>query len=262
MRVTAVKTHKITAKDRDLLKILDRYLFKLSEKSVVAITSKIVSITEGRIVPIKKVSRVPRVPRVSRGENTQKDELIKQESQFFLPRSENPYDVALTITGNTLVATAGIDESNGDGYYILWPKNPQKTANKVREYLKKKFNLKNVGVIITDSRTIPLRFGVTAFALSYSGFSPLKNYVGKPDLFGRKFEFEQMSIIDNLACAASLVMGEGAEQTPIAVMSDVSFVVFQDRNPTKKELAELKISMDKDLYGPFLKSIRWKKGKA
>lgn len=252
MRVTAVKTHKITARDQDLLKVIDKYLpagkaglLKLEERSVVAITSKIVSICQGRMIKMNGVD---------------KDKLIEQEAQYFLPRSENPYDVALTITGNTLVATAGIDESNGAGYYILWPGNPQKTANTIRAHLRQKFNLNKLGVIITDSRTIPLRFGVTAFALSYSGFAPLKNYVGKPDLFGRKFEFEQMSIIDNLASAAAVVMGEGAEQTPIAVISDLSFVVFQDRNPTEKELDALKISIDEDLYGPFLKSVRWRKG--
>lgn len=247
MRIVAVKTHKITARDTDLFKILDKYLPKIKEGSIVAITSKIVSITEGRLVKMGSVG---------------KDKLIEQESQFYLPRSENPYGVSLTITRNTLVATAGIDESNGNGYYVLWPKDPQKSANDISQYLKERFKLQQVGVIITDSRTAPLRWGVTAMAIAYSGFLPLKNYIGKPDLFGRKFEFEQMSIIDNLACAAAVVMGEGREQTPISVISDVSFVEFQDRNPTVKELAELKISMDKDLYGPFLKSVRWRKGKA
>ncbi len=258
MKVTAIKTHKITASDTDLFEILDKYLParnvthsvaggpKIEEKSVVAITSKIVSITEGRIVKIGDLD---------------KDKLIEREAQFYLPRSENPYDVSLTITNNTLVATAGIDESNGDGYYILWPKDPQESANKIREHIAKSRGLRDIGVIITDSKTSPLRWGVTAIAIAYSGFAPLKDYVGSSDLFGRKFEFEKMSIIDNLASAAAVVMGEGAEQTPISVISDVSFIQFQDRNPTEKELEELKISINKDLYGPFLKNVKWRKGR-
>ena len=247
MKVVAIKTHKITDKDNDLFKLLDKYILKLHEKSVLAITSKIVSITEGRLVKMSVAD---------------KDKLIKKESQFYLPREENQYNVGFAISRNMLAASAGIDESNGNGYYILWPKNPQKTVNKVKTYLKKRFHLKNIGVIITDSKTTPLRWGVTSIALAYSGFKPLKNYIGKKDIFGRKFEFEKLSIIDSLASSASLVMGEGNEQTPMAIVSDIPFVKFQDRNPTKKELEELNIDMDTDLYGPFLKSVRWRRGSA
>jgi len=246
MKIVSVKTHKVTINDCDLIKILDKYLPALSEKSILAITSKIVSITEGRLVKMDSVD---------------KDDLIKQEAQFYLPRSKNPYNVSLTITRNMLAATAGIDESNGNGYYILWPKDPQKTANSIRLHLKQRCNLRNVGVIITDSKTSPLRWGVTSVALAYSGFSPLKDYIGRKDLFGRKFAFEKLSIVDNLASAASVTMGEGAEQTPLSVISDLPFVEFQDRNPTEKELKELCISPEEDLYGPFLKNVQWKKGK-
>jgi dihydrofolate synthase / folylpolyglutamate synthase len=246
MKITAIKTHKITINDRDLFKILDKYLpKKISEKSILAITSKIVSITDGRLVKMGGVD---------------KDELIKKESQFYIPRSENPYNVSFTITRNILAATAGIDESNANGYYILWPRDPQITANKIREYLKKKFNLKNVGVIITDSKTIPMRWGVISIALAYSGFKALKDYIGKPDIFGRKFEFEKLSIIDSLATSASVTMGEGNEQTPLSIISDIPFVEFQDRNPTAKELKEISITIEEDIYGPFLKNVQWQKG--
>lgn len=247
MKVTAIKTHKITVSDCDLIKILDKYLLKFSEKSILVITSKIVSITEGRLVKTDGVD---------------KDELIRRESQFYLPREQNRYNVSLTIARNMLAATAGIDESNADGYYVLWPKDPQQTVNSVRLHLKRRCNLIDVGVMITDSRTAPLRWGVTSVALAYSGFKPLKDYIGKKDLFGRKFKFEKLSIIDSLASAASVVMGEGDERTPIAIINDLPFVEFQDRNPTKKELKDLNISMDEDLYGPFLKSVKWKKGSA
>lgn len=258
MKVTTVKTHKITVKDSDLIKILDEYLPKISEKSILAITSKIVSITEGRLVKMDGVD-----PASAKGfGEAKKDELIRQEAQFYLPRKQNQYNVSLTIARNILAATAGIDESNGNGYYILWPKDPQRTVNDIRGYLKRRFSLKNVGVIITDSKTTPLRWGVTAIALAYSGFKPLKNYIGKKDLFGRKFAFEKLSIIDSLAGAASVVMGEGAEQTPMAVINDLPFVDFQDRNPTVNELKELCISIEEDLYGPFLRNVQWKKGSA
>jgi dihydrofolate synthase / folylpolyglutamate synthase len=105
-----------------------------------------------------------------------------------------------------------------------------------------------------------MRWGVTAIALAYSGFKSLKDYIGKEDLFGRKFQYEKLSIIDSLATSASVTMGEGCEQTPLAVISDLPFVGFQDRSPTKKELKELEITVDIDIYGPFLKKVKWKKG--
>lgn len=246
MKIDAVRTHKIILQE-NLFGILDKYIDKLSENCVVAVTSKIVSITEGRVVKV---------------EEADKDELIEQESEYFLPREENPYHVSLTITNGTLIATAGIDESNANGNYVLWPKNPQESANKIREHLVENFGLKNVGVIITDSKTTPLRWGVTAISIAYSGIEPLKDYIGIEDLFGRKFEFEKLSIIDNFACAAAVVMGEGSEQTPIAIISDIPFVEFTGKNPSDEEIKNLRISLDEDLYGQILKKAPWRKGKA
>ena len=236
---------KITPEMKSILEVLDKFLPEIKENSVLAITSKIISITEGRVV---------------KAESANKEDLVKKESQFYIPKEENKYDISLTITRDTLISEAGIDGSNGGGYLVLWPKDPFESANQIRAYLKKKFNLKNVGVIITDSKTTPLRWGVTAFALSYSGFNPLKDYIGKEDLFGKKMLITKMSIIDNLSSAAALVMGEGAEQTPMALIEDVPFVEFKDQNPTKEELEKLRISKEEDLYTPLLKSAPWKKG--
>lgn len=245
MKVTAIKTHKITRKDTNIFSVLDKYLPTLSEKTVVAVTSKIVSICEGRMVKMGTVD---------------KDELIKQEAQFYLPRESSKYNVSLTINRGILAASAGVDESNGNGYYILWPKDPQKSANKIREYLQKKFKIKYVGIIITDSKTTPLRWGVTGITLAYSGIVPLKNYIGSKDIFGKIMEYTKTSIIDSLASAATVVMGEGKEQTPIAIIEDVPFIKFQSRNPTQKELDSLAISIKDDLYYPLLKNVKWRKG--
>lgn len=247
MKITSIKTDKlIPLKDNDLLKVLEKYLPEIQDNSILAVTSKIVAICEGRVCKIDKCD---------------KDKLIVQEAQYYLPREENPYNVSLTVARNNLVASAGIDESNGGGFYILWPKDPEKSANQIRQFLKEKYNLKNIGVIITDSKTTPMRWGVTAIALAYSGFKPLKNYIGRPDLFGRNFQYEQTNIIDCLASAAILLMGEGAEQTPLAIFSDIPFIEFQDTEPTQEELNKIKIGLEEDIYSPILKSAPWKKGK-
>ncbi|MEK7510158.1 MAG: coenzyme F420-0:L-glutamate ligase [Patescibacteria group bacterium] len=245
MRVNSIKTHKISSRDNNLFAILDRYLLGLRERSVVVITSKIVSICEGRVIKIGTVD---------------KDELVRREAEYFLPKETNRYQFFLTIKNGILCPTAGIDESNGNGYYILWPENPQKTANEVRAYLSKKFSLKRVGVIITDSKTTPLRWGVTGTALAHSGFSALNDYRGKKDIFGRILKVTQVNAMDALASAAVLVMGEGREQTPLALIEDVPFVKFQNRNPTKQELKNLRIDIKEDIYSSLLTSVKWKKG--
>lgn len=246
MKVTGIKTHKITIKDTNLFSILDKYVPKLKEGSVLAVTSKIVSICEGNVIKIGDVD---------------KQELVERESEYYLDPKENMYGFALTIKNSTLIPTAGIDESNTNGYYVLWPKDSQKTVNDVREYLKKRFSLKNVGVVITDSTTRPLRWGVGGIALAHSGFLALNDYIGTKDIFGKEMRVTKVGVMDGLAAASVLQMGEGKEQTPLAVIEDIPFVKFQDRNPTKKELNDLVISMKEDLYAPILTKAKWKKGR-
>ncbi|OGH17095.1 MAG: hypothetical protein A3C30_01780 [Candidatus Levybacteria bacterium RIFCSPHIGHO2_02_FULL_40_18] len=246
MQVRTIKTEKIIPRSIGLFELLDKYINEFSEESILAIASKVVSICEGRVAPV---------------EGSDKDELVKKEADFYLPKEENDYNIYLTIKNNILVPTAGIDESNGGGYYILWPKNPQKTVNQIREYLTKRFNVKWVGVIITDSKTTPLRWGTSGVSIAHSGFLALKNYIGKPDIFGKSMRITKGAVADSLAASAVLVMGEGNEQTPMAIISDVPFVEFQDGNPTKKELDELKIAIKNDVYGSILKRAPWHRHK-
>ncbi len=246
MKVWAIKTKKIRPFAAGLFHILDNYVEKMRENSVLAVTSKIVSLCEGNVRQIKEVS---------------KDELVKGEADLYLPRKLSRYNIMFAIKNSILAPSAGIDESNADGYYVLWPKDPQGTANEIRKYLIKRFNIKKVGVIITDSKTTPLRWGTGGVAIAHSGFNGLKNYIGKPDIFGRKLKMTKANIMDALASSAVLVMGEGAEQTPLAILEDLPFVKFQRRSPTKKELKDLSISIEDDLYAPMINAVKWHKGK-
>jgi len=245
MKVTAVKTDKIVA-GIALLEILDKHLERMPDNSILAITSKIVGICEGRVVPIGSI---------------EKNALVKRESDFFLDRSLSKFNMSFTITHGTLIPVAGIDESNGNGQYVLWPANPQKSANQARAYLKNRFGLKNIGIILTDSTARPLHYGTEGVAIAYSGFAPSNNYIGQPDLFGRPFKISISNILDALAAAAVVVMGEGTEQTPLAIIEDVPFVRFQNQDPTKEELESFFLShMEDDLFAPFLKNAPWQKG--
>ena len=247
MKITSIKTHKITTSDTDIRTILRMYLPKLNERSIVAVTSKIVAICEGRTVKV---------------DGADKDKLVEHEAEYFLPKDENKWGFHLTITNGIIIASSGIDESNGNGRYILWPKNPQKSANMIREFLVSEYNLQEVGVVITDSRISPLRRGVTGVAIAHSGFLALKDYIGRPDIFGHNLKVTKANIADALATASVVMMGEGREQTPIGVITELPFVKFQRRNPAKKELADLQIPLDEDIFASILKRAPWKKGKS
>lgn len=245
MIAKAYKTKKVLSGD-DLFEILESSLPKLEENSVVAVSSKIIALCEGRVAEDTEEIR---------------DRLVEEEAEYYLPRHSNKYDFCISIKHNTFTATAGIDRSNGNGQLVLWPKDPQKSVNEIREWLVEKFNVQNIGVITTDSKTSPLRWGVTGVAIAHSGFEALKSYVGKPDIFGRLLHFEKTNIADSLATAATLVTGEGDEQTPLAVITDIPFVVFQPRNPTQEELDSLHIELEDDVFHPLLTAVAWKKGK-
>lgn len=240
MIVKAVKSRIFLPPKDNLWQLLSESIKSLEENSVVAVTSKIVSIGEGRCITIDKIT---------------KDELAIKQSDKYIPRELSPEGLVLhTIKNNMMIASAGVDESNGAGYYILWPKDSQVSAKKIWQFLRKKFKINNLGIIITDSRLVPLRRGVVGVAIGYFGFKPLKDYRGKVDLFGREFKMETSNIPDSLATSAVLEMGEGDEQTPLAIISDIPYVKFTN------QFFDFKIPEKEDMFYPLLSSVKWKKG--
>ena len=248
MIIKAIKTRKFRPPKDNLWELLLSNLPQLKENTIVAVASKIVSINEGRCIPFDKVAN--------------KDELVISEAEKYLPRNLVPGEwVMHTLKHNTFLPSAGIDESNALGHYILWPKDPDKSAKEIHKFLKNKFGLKNLGVIITDSHSVPLRRGVIGLALSFYGFWPLKDYRGELDIFGRELVYSQTNLPDGLAAAAVLAMGEGGEQTPLALVTDVPVVKFGTPRPSSKKFSSFKVKPQEDLYRPFFKALPWKKGR-
>lgn len=244
MLVKPIKTRIFLPPKDDLFSLFRESVICPKEKSIIVFTSKIVSIWQGRC---KKINLVKN-----------KDELIEKEADFYLERkSFQTGSSMLTITNDTLIPTAGIDESNAKGYYILWPKNPFIAAEKIYKFINKNYGLKSFGVIIVDSHCIPLRAGTVGISISHCGFEPVKDYRGKKDIFGRKMKISQLNIADALAAAATLAMGEGKEQTPIALIEDIDFVDF--KYPPAK-FNTLMIERKEDIYAPLLDAVNWKKG--
>jgi len=235
MKFIPVHTRVFSPPQDDIYKLLTESLPLLQEGDVVFITSKIVSIHQGRCV--KKDTGV------------NKEDLVKQEAEQYLSGSNNSAGVPLTIKGHTLIPAAGIDESNANGYYILWPEKINETAEEFCRWLKAKYSLEKLAVVITDSHTIPLRWGVVGISIGFYGLRPLKDYRGIPDIFGRQLKMTQVNVVDALSTMATLLMGEGAEQTPLVILRGADFVEFSD----KAVYNELIIPPGMDLYAPLLK---------
>jgi len=244
MNVNPVKTRRVEPGALTLPQLLDEAIDSLEENTIIAITSKIVSLCEGSVLP----------------SSIDRDELIAREADFYLPKKHSIYGHRFTVKNNTLIASAGIDQSNGDGRYILWPKDSWKSAKEARDHLAKTFNLNNIGVLITDSTCQPLRRGTTGIALGYAGFRGIKKYINTPDLFGRPFQVTNANVAGGLAAAAVVTMGEGAESTPIAIISDIPNIIFDAKIPDENEINKTRISPKDDLFAPFLESVEWIKG--
>ncbi len=235
MKITPIKT-RVFEENEDLIKFILRYIKKIPEKSVLVVTSKIVALSEGRTVEFD--------PKFSRDEN--RERIIKSESTFML-RVPHTW---LTIKDGMLLASAGIDESNANGKIVLLPKDSFKSAELIRKILCKRFKIKDLGILITDSRLLPLRAGVVGIALGYAGFKGVHDYRGSPDIFGRILKLSRTDVADGLATSAVLCMGEGKEQQPLAFIQDAPILFTKKLN--KKELY---IDPREDIYGPFFKNF-------
>lgn len=232
MKITPVKTRIFTSGESLVDFILEQTKCP-SENSILLITSKIASLAENKLVKKNSISKL---------------DLIKKEADVYL--GEIMEGVSLTIKEGLFIPSAGIDESNADGdFYILYPDHPQELVISLHEKLKQAWRVKNLGVILTDSHTHPLRRGVTGIALASHGFEPVHDLVGEKDLFGKPFKYSAVNVVDSLATAGCLLMGEGQERSPLAWIQEAP-IRFTDRPES-----DIRIPMERDLYLPLYQAL-------
>lgn len=227
MKVSAVRT-RIFKENEDLVAFIVRHVPKLKDGSILAVTSKIVALAEGRTANAKD-----------------KEKIIRAESDWAM---KTKY-VWLTEKDGMLLANAGVDESNAVGKLVLLPRDSFKAASSLHKKLRKHYKIKKLGVVVTDSRIMPLRAGVVGIALGYAGFRGLRDYRGERDIFGRVFKFTQTDVADSLATAAAVVMGEGKEYQPLAVITGAPVEFTEQTNRD-----ELLIPFEDDMYRPLFRT--------
>src|SRR4051812_1389342 len=166
-----VQTRPMLPPRDDLYAVMQAALPPLRDGDVLVVTSKVVAIHQGRCVPMDSVA--------------DKEVLVEQEADAWIPRASSKYGITLAIKGGTLIASAGIDASNSKDHYVLWPDDPSSAAAEIGRRLKRQHGLGRLGVILSDSHCTPLRRGTTGICIGFYGFEALHDYRGTPDIFGR-----------------------------------------------------------------------------
>ncbi len=171
------------------------------------IAQKIVSKTEGRYVDLAEVTPTARALELAAV--THKDprlvEVILAESTEVLRQRKDILIVAHRL--GFVMANAGVDQSN-------IPENPDASCVALKAAFDRIFGV-DVAVVINDSFGRAWRNGVVGVALGAAGLPALHNLIGAPDLFGRPMRVTEVAIADELASAASLLMGQADEGTPV-----------------------------------------------
>ena len=235
-----------------VLKSIKENGIELKDNDIIAVTEKIVSKAEGRLVKIKNVK--PSGKAIKIAEKLKKDpriiELVLRESKNIIALTER-FIIVETKHG-FICANAGIDESNVEnGYVKLLPKDPDRSAEKIRRYIEKNTK-KKIGVIIVDSFGRPFRNGSIGVALGVSGIVALWDRRGDTDIYGKTLKVTRVAVADCLASIASLVFGEADERIPIAVIRGFRFL----GRGKAKDLIREKGDFFKEIALDFAKKIK------
>ncbi len=205
-----------------MMAALERAQETLHSGDVLVLAQKIVSKAENRYVYLNDVT--PGARALELAALADKDprivELILRESVEVLRVRKGA--LIVEHRNGYVHAHAGIDQSNiistpENPRVLLLPENPDASAQQLREQLRAATGA-DVSIIINDSAGRAWRNGVIGFALGTAGFVPLENRIGTRDLFGRKLEVTEIAVADELAAAASFLMGQAAEGAPVVLI--------------------------------------------
>lgn len=249
---TELKDIPLIRRGDDLAKIIEKSLVRLNlvleDNDIIVLAQKIVSKAEGRMINLATITPGDRARALAK--QTDKDarlvELILQESNNVL--RTRPGTIIVEHKLGFICANAGIDHSNVAGIgdateemVLLLPKNPDRSAKAIRSALEQPTG-KRIGVLIIDSHGRAWRNGTVGMSIGLSGIPGVLDERGWKDLFGYTLKITTVGIADELAAAASLLMGQASEGTPIV---HVRGFPYRLREGTFKEMIRAK---DQDLF--------------
>tara|TARA_B100001971_G_C18202832_1_gene545709 strand:- start:689 stop:1462 length:774 start_codon:yes stop_codon:yes gene_type:complete len=224
-----------------IIKAASNQGFNLADGDIIAITSKIVSKAEGRIVRLNDVDPSASALKFSKILNSdpRKVEVILSEAKRIVRMVKG---LIIVETSQGFVCTnGGVDASNIEpGSLALLPKNSDRSARIIARNLKRKADV-DVAVIITDTFGRPWREGQINVAIGVAGLFPLVSYVGTNDVYGNELNATSMAVADEISSAAELVMGK-LDKIPVAIVRGYKY------EPGKGSARRLVRKASRDLF--------------
>jgi coenzyme F420-0:L-glutamate ligase/coenzyme F420-1:gamma-L-glutamate ligase len=231
-----------------ILSSLEKSNLALEDQDILVFAQKIVSKAEGRTVNLVTVSPSPRA--IELGAQVDKDprlvELVLCESREVL--RTRPGTIIVEHRLGFVCANAGIDHSNvagagdsGEEWVLLLPADPDRSAEELRRGIQSRTG-KRIGILVIDSHGRAWRNGTVGVAIGLAGLPGVEDMRGRPDLFDFKLRITQVGVADELAAAASLVMGQAAEGTPVVHVRGFPYPLREG------SLGELIRPKDQDLF--------------
>ncbi len=226
LEISAVRGFDLVRRGDDLAQLIaaafERSSLSLRAGDVVVVAQKIVSKAEGRLVDLATVTPSPRAIALAAdiGKDPRLVEVILSESVRVVRKRPGLLIVEHRL--GFVMANAGVDQSNvaapdGKPLVLLLPEDPDASAAALRERLRTLTGAA-VGVVVNDSFGRAWRRGTVGVALGAAGLPALIDLRGRPDLFGRTLEVSIIGFADEIAAAASLLMGQADEGRPVVLM--------------------------------------------
>lgn len=229
MKATAFTVEKIPfIKPGDNIGLIISERAELKEHDIVIISSTVVSKSENRIRSLKNINVTEKAKKIAakNGNDPGFVQAVLDESVEVL--LESPF-LLVCMKNGSICVNGGIDHSNVEGSdnILLLPEDPDNSAKKIKDTL---FELtgKKVSVIITDTNGRAFRIGQTGAAIGIAGIQAMCDWRGTKDLFGRILEVKNEGVVDEFACFANLLMGEGDGGTPVVVIR--GFNMYRESN--------------------------------
>lgn len=174
---------------------------ELKSKDIVVVTHKVVSKQEGRIVEIPDEATYRSLV------EDEATEIVRRRGDLVIARTRHGF----------ICANAAVDRSNiADGYALLLPIDPDRSAHRLRTLIERVTNT-SIGLIVTDTFGRPWRRGLVDVAIGVSGLPPIVDLRGTTDAHGNELNVTEVAVVDEIAAAADLVMGK-ATQIPVAIV--------------------------------------------
>ncbi|MFW6111363.1 MAG: coenzyme F420-0:L-glutamate ligase [Thermoproteota archaeon] len=248
VRVIGVEGLPIIKEGDDIASLICSYAEKqetpIQNGDVIVITHVVLSRAEGRVVNLSRIVPSEFAKNIARqsGRDPALVEVVLRESRSIV-RMEDGKLITETLSG-LVCANSGVDRSNvpGKGMVALLPKDADRSAEKIRGEIRELTNC-DVAVIISDTQGRPLRRGEINIALGVAGINPMRNRRREEDLFGYVLKVKRTTIVDELASAAELVMGQGSEGVPVAIIRGYNYP-----EPGKMRASDLIRPRKKDMF--------------